>query len=49
MLNVAIVLDVAILNHFLLNAFALMNCDFFLTDDLNAISAAFSFFFLSAS
>jgi hypothetical protein len=45
----AVIYDVEFCNHFLSNAFALTNRDFFLTGDLNAISAAFAFFFLSAS
>jgi hypothetical protein len=45
----AVIYSVEFCNHFLSNAFASTNRDFFLTGDLNAISAAFSFFFLSAS
>jgi hypothetical protein len=45
----AVIYGVELYNHFLSNAFASTSRDFFLTGDLNAISAAFAFFFLSTS
>jgi hypothetical protein len=42
----AVIYDIKFCNYFLSNAFALTNRDFFLTGDLNAIFAVFSFFFL---
>jgi hypothetical protein len=47
--NMAVIYGIELYNHFLSNAFASTSRDFFLTGDLNAISAAFAFFFLSTS
>jgi hypothetical protein len=45
----AVIYGIKFYNYFLSNAFVSTNRDFFLTGDLNAISAVFVFFFFSIS